>query len=291
MKATVAPYETAAWCVRIACKNGTVLRLTTYPVDLVMSNGQIYKTDSGYEQTAYSAGTEFSAAAIDISGFVGIGGVTRDEIASGVFDNARVYIFKCNFLAPVEDYEAIILGFFGKTTLVDNRYTVESMGLVDVLSQGKGKTLTPGCMNTFGDAGCGITLSLVQRTGSVTDVSSRFVIRDSARTEPADWFGAGTVEFTSGQNAGLKPLEIKAYAADGTITTFEPFYYLPAVGDALRLTPGCRRRRSEDCRDKWGNVAVTNGVHALKAAPNNGGFFGFPDMPTESVYTQVGSNR
>lgn len=290
MKTTVAPFETAAWCVRIVCTNGLVVRLTTFPFDIIMSNSQVYKADSGYEQTAYSTGTEFAPSAIDVTGFVGVAGITRDQIASGVFDNARVYVFKCNFLAPVEDYEPITAGFFGKTTLVDDRYTVEGMSLVDVLNQGTGRTLTPGCVNTFGDAGCGITLSLVQKTGAVTGVTSRFVIRDSARGEPADWFAAGTVKFTSGQNAGLKALEIKSYAADGTITTFEPFYYIPQVGDMLLLIPGCRRRL-EDCRDKWSNVAVSNGVHALKQYPNKGGFFGFPHMPTESVYQQVAGNR
>jgi len=290
MKTTVAPFETAAWCVRIVCTNGLVVRLTTYPFDLTMSNSQVYKTDSGYEQTAYTTGSDFSPSAIDVTGFVGVAGITRDQIASGVFDNARVYVFKCNYLAPVEDYEEITAGFFGKTTLADDRYTVEGMSLIDVLNQGVGGTLLPSCANTFGDPGCGITLSLVQATGSVTGVTSRFVIRDSSRGETADWFAAGTVEFTSGQNAGLKPLEIKAYAADGTITTFEPFYYTPQVGDTMILVPGCRRRL-EDCRDKWGNVSVSNGVHALKQYPNKGGFFGFPHMPTQSVYSQVAGNR
>ena len=59
--------------------------MTTYPFDLTMSNGQVYKTDSGYEQTVYTAGTDFSAAAIDITGFVGLGGITRDQLASGIF--------------------------------------------------------------------------------------------------------------------------------------------------------------------------------------------------------------
>jgi uncharacterized phage protein (TIGR02218 family) len=290
MKAHVAPYQTAAWCVRIVCRNGTVVRMTTYPVDLAMSNGQIYKTDSGYEQTAYTAGSDFSPSVVDISGFVGVAGITRDQLASGVFDNARVHVFKTDFLNPVEDEEEVTLGFFGKTTRADDRYTVESMSLVDVLNQGTGKTLTPGCINTLGDDNCGISIPLIQKTGTVTSVTSRFVIRDSSRTEAADWFAAGTVAFSSGQNAGLKALEIKEYAADGTITTFEPFYYTPQVGDGLVLVPGCRRRL-EDCRDKWANVAVNNGVHALKVVPNNGGFFGVPNMPTESVYTQVGDNR
>ena len=291
MKSTVAPYQTSAWCVRIECVGGLVVRLTTYPYDLTMSNATVYETDSGYEQTAYSSGTGFAASAIDLTGFVGIAGISRDQIASGVFDNARVYIFKCDFLNPVEDYEEVTSGFFGKTTLEDDKYTIQGMSLIDALNQSTGKTYAAACMNTLGSPLCGITLSLIDVTGTLTHVTSRFVIRDSARSEAADWFGAGTIQFTTGLNAGLKPLEVKSYAADGTITLFDPLYYAPAVSDAYVLIPGCRKRRDEDCRDKFGNVAVTSGVHAMKQYPNKGGFLGFKDIPTSSVYQQVASNR
>ena len=105
MKSTVAPYQTSATCVRIECLNGVTVRLTDYPYDLVMSNAAVYKTDYGYQPTAFTASSAFSPSAIDIDGICAVGGVTRDQLASGVFDNARVYIFKCNFLAPVEDYD------------------------------------------------------------------------------------------------------------------------------------------------------------------------------------------
>ena len=95
----------------------------------------------------------------------------------------------------------------------------------------------------------------------------------SARVEAADWFGYGSIQFTSGANAGLKALEVKSFVG-GVISTFEPFYYLPAIGDAYTMTPGCRRRL-QDCRDKWANV------------PN---FGGFPNMPTSSVYSSRGTN-
>lgn len=275
MKSTVAPYQTAAWCVRIECVGGLVVRLTTYPTNLTMSNATVYETDSGYEQTAYSANTSFSPASLDITGFVGIAGITRDQIASGVFDNARVYVFKCNFLAPVEDYEPVSSGFFGKTTLEDDKYRIEGMSLIDALNQTVGKTITAACSRTFGDAGCQKVLTSIDVTGSLTHVTEPTVIRDSSRSEAADYFGAGTIQFTTGNNAGLKPLEIKSYAADGTITTFEPFYYTPVVGDSYVMIPGCRKRL-EDCRDKWNNVV---------------NFFGFTWMPTQSVYQQVASNR
>ncbi len=291
MKSTVAPYQTSATCVRIECINGVTVRLTDYPYDLVMSNATVYKTDYGYQPTAFTASSAFSPSAIDIDGICAVGGVTRDQLASGVFDNARVYIFKCDFLNPVEDYEEVTSGFFGKTTLEDDKYTIQGMSLIDALNQSTGKTYAAACMNTLGSPLCGITLSLIEVTGTLTHVTSRFVIRDSARSESADWFGAGTFQLTTGLNAGLKPLEVKSYAADGTITLFDPLYYAPDVNDAYVLIPGCRKRRDEDCRDKFGNVAVTSGVHAMKQYPNKGGFLGFKDIPTSSVYQQVASNR
>lgn len=275
MKSTVAPYQTAAWCVRIECTNGTVVRLTSYPTDLTMSNAEVYKTDSGYQQTAFTSSSSFSPSAIDIEGVVAIAGISRDALASGVFDNASVRVFKCDFFNPVEDYEPVAAGFLGKTTLEDDRYTIQGMSLIDALNQSTGKMYTAACSRTFCDAGCGISLAAVDVVGAVNVVTSYSVIRDTSRSEAADWFAAGTIQFTSGLNAGLKPLEIKSYAADGTITTFDPFFYLPQVGDTFVMIPGCRKRL-EDCRDKWDNVI---------------NFFGFSNMPTSSSYQQVAGNR
>lgn len=273
MKSTIAPYATSAWCVRIECTNGTTVRLTAYPHDLTMSNATIYRTDSGYEPTAFSATSSFSPSAMDLDGIVAVGGVSRDELASGVFDNARVYIFKTSFLAPVEDYEPIAAGFFGKTTLEDDHYKIEGMSLIDAMNQSVGKVYQAACSRTFGDAGCTKNLASLSVTGTITSVTSSYVFLDAARSEAADWFGAGTIEFTSGANVGLKPLEIRAYAADGTITLFEPTYYAPVIGDAYIMIPGCRKREV-DCRDKWSNII---------------NFFGFTRIPTSSTYTQIGT--
>ena len=273
MKSTVAPYQTSATCVRIECLNGVTVRLTDYPYDLVMSNATVYKTDYGYQPTAFTSSAAFSPSAIDIEGICAIGGVTRDQLASGVFDNARVYIFKCNFLSPVEDYEEIAAGFFGKTTLEDDKYRIEGMSLIDALNQSVGKVYQAACSRTFGDTGCTKNIVALTVTGTITSVTSSYVFRDSARAEAADWFGAGTIQFTTGNNAGLKPLEIRSYATDGTITLFEPTYYAPVVGDAFELIPGCRKREA-DCRDKYGNII---------------NFFGFTRIPTSSTYIKTGA--
>ena len=273
MKSTVAPYATAAWCVRIECASGLIVRLTPYLLDLKMSNGNVYLTDAGYEATAYQATATMAPSAIDVEGIAGIVGISRDEIASGIFDSARVKIFKCDFLDPVEDHEPITTGFFGKVTLKDDRYRVEGMSLIDALGQSVGRTYSAPCQRTFGDAGCTIDLTTLDVTGTLTHVTSASVFRDSSRAEALDYFAGGTVAFTSGPNAGLKPLNIKAYAADGTITTYEPAYFNLSVGETCVLIPGCRKRL-EDCRDKWDNVI---------------NFFGFPHIPTTTTYSKVGN--
>lgn len=276
MKSTVAPFETLAICLRIVCSNGTTIRVTRYPRDLVMSNGQVYLTGSGFDFTGYEATSGFSPSAIDLEGIFGFAGVTRAGVAAGVFDGARAYLFACNYLNPVEDYEPMTASLLGKAALTRNGYRFEEMALVDALNQAVGKTYAPACQKRFGGqefAGCKIALAPLTVSGTLSAVTSEFIVRDALRAEAADYFTYGTLQFTAGANVGLKPLEIKRHEADGTIETFEPFYYLPSVGDTYALIPGCRKRL-EDCRDKWHNVL---------------NFGGFANMPTSAVYSQIGS--
>lgn len=275
MKSVVAPYATRALCLRIVCTGGTTIRLTRYPYDLTMSNGQVYLTGSGFDFTSYSAESSFAASVVDLEGFVGYAGITRDMIASGIFDSARCYLFACDFLAPVEDYEEITSSILGKTTIADDRYKIEEMALVDLLGQGVGDTFSPGCKKEFGGTelyGCNKDLAAITVVGAVTGITSATVFRDSSRTEAADWFGAGAITFTSGPNAGLAPIKIKDYAADGTITLYDAPYYALEVGVTYSMVPGCRKRLA-DCRDKWANVAR---------------FGGDPYVPTGANYRRGG---
>lgn len=274
MKSTVAPHETGVKCLRIVAANGTTLRLTRYPYDLTMSNGQVYKADSGYDFSAVIAETSFAASAVDLEGFVGVGGITRDQIASGVFDGARCYLFATDFLNPVEDYEPLMASILGKTLLEDARYKIEDMALIDLLGQTVGETYTAACRKEFGGqehGGCGVDLTAIDVVGAVTSVTSDLVFVDSSRTEAADWFGWGTVQFTSGQNAGLAPIKVRDFTG-GTFTLYDPPYYLPQIGDTYVAIPGCRKRL-EDCRDKFSNIVR---------------FGGYPWVPTGSTYRKVG---
>ena len=272
MKSVVADHRYRVLCLRNVPTAGSPIYLTDHPRDLVMG-GHTYLSTAGYEFTGYAATAGFSPASIDVEGIAGAAGVTRAAVGSGLFDGARCYVFATSWATPVEDQEPVVAGIFGSATLRDHRFWIGGVSLVDVLNQSVGQTYGAQCPKVFGGteyAGCGVSLAANTVTGTLSSVTSASVFASAARTEPADYFGAGTIQFTSGPNAGLKALEIKSFAA-GVITTFEPFYYLPVAGDAYTMVRGCRKRLS-DCQ------AYSNVVN----------FGGFPFIPTGSTYSQVG---
>ncbi len=278
MKSVVADYRYRVLCMRIVPVSGSTIYLTDYVKDLVMS-GHTYLSTSGYQFSGYSATADFSPASIDIEGIAAASGMTRAAISSGVFDGARCYCFATDWTSPVEDEEPITAGIFGKAALLDDRYQISGTSLVDVLGQTVGQTYGAQCPRVFCDSVCGVSLAANTVTGTLTSVTSASVFYSAARSEAADTFGAGTVQFTSGLNAGLKPIEVKSFAA-GVFTTFEPFYYLPAAGDAYTAVRGCRKR-SSDCKVRWNGSGTFNNIL---------NFAGFEFIPTGSTYAQYGKN-
>lgn len=276
MKSVVADYRYRCHCLRIVTTSGLIVRLTDHPRDLKMSNGEVYKTDSGYQFTGSQGTTTMSPGVMDLEGVLAIAGVDRDKVASGVFDGARLYCFATSWRVPVEDEEQVGAATLGRTTLIDDRYKIEMMALIDALNQSVGRTYAAACDKVFGGqefAGCKVALGPITVTGTLTHVTSNTILRDSVRTEVADYFAMGSILWTSGPNVGLKPQEIKRYELDGTIETYEPAYYAVTVGDTYEMVPGCRKRM-EDCRDKWNNII---------------NFGGFSFVPTSSQYQQVGA--
>lgn len=299
MKSHVADYQSRIYAVRIQAVNGQVRQFVQYPHDLQMASGTgvaDYNSGSGYEFTGMSADASMAPTVVDLRGVVStaVGYLDRDEAASRVWDNARAFLFATSWTAPTEDEEPLWLFLLGKMQMQDDRYIFELMSIIDAANSKTGKTIGPLCTSTFCDqtldgkvipwerSRCtgpranpdGPALADHMVTGTITHVTSRTVFRDASRTEAADWFGAGAIRFTTGDNAGLLSEEVKSYAADGTFETYLALHYMPQVGDEYEAKPGCRGRREEDCRDKWNNAINHQG---------------FDRVPVPSVYTSIGT--
>ena len=213
MKSAVADRRYKIHCLRIVPLWGDPVYLTGHVRDVVLG-ANTYKTDSGYEFSGLALEDNMSPGVLDLTGVANIAGIDMDEIVAGVFDGARVYAFATTWNAPVVDEEPLGVAILGKTKLDDDRYTIEMMMLIDALNQTVGQTYTANCQKEFGGqefAGCKVALGPITVTGTLTHVTSNSIFRDSARAEAADYFGEGTIAFTTGANAGLKPIKIKSH--------------------------------------------------------------------------------
>lgn len=279
MKTVVADYRYRVLCMRIVPVVGSSVYLTTHVRDLVIG-GHTYLSTNGYQVSNYSATSDFAPSSLDIEGIMDVAGIGRDALASGAFDGAKVFGFATTWRTPIEDEEQITAGFFGKAVMMDDRFQMNFTSLSDALNQKTRNTYVAPCPKTFCGqeyAGCMVPLAPNTVTGTITSVTSNSEFRDSARTEAADVFGGGTVMFTSGPNAGLRAIEIGTHLADGTVTTREPFYYTPEVGDTYSMVRGCRKRLT-DCQNRWNGAALNNVLN----------FGGDLWIPNGSTYAHVG---
>lgn len=295
MKSHVADWQTRVYCVRIEPANDApIVRLAGYPVDLPMSNGEVYLTESGYEFSGLDSTSTFASSSIDLSGILQQGAISRTDLASGVYDNARVYLFATSWANPIEDEEPLGLMFFGAAQFDELRdsYSVQLMGAIDVLSQSVGRTYTASCQWTLFDQRLGGDLLPAHKsrctgpraapdgpviadylvTGTITSVTDQYMFADSSRVEAAGWFDFGEIRFTTGNNAGLAPIRVKAFTAGGVMLLQDAMFYLPEVGDEYELIPGCNKTGSQ-CGSKYANKV---------------NFGGFEYVPSPSQYSSVG---
>jgi uncharacterized phage protein (TIGR02218 family) len=151
-------------------------------------------------------------------------------------------------------------------------FVAEVRSLAHVLGQTVGRTFQATCDAALGDGRCGVDLdaSAFRGTGAVIDL-----LRDRAFTAAglggftSGWFTFGTVEWTSGANAGRRTEVLGFEAADGiaVLTLLEAPVRAIVGGDGFIVRAGCDKRM-ETCGAKFANVAS---------------FRGFPHIPGQDA--------
>lgn len=285
----VATPERRTHCIRIEPVNGDPVRIAiAYPVDLKMSNGEVYKGGIYAQPSDINSTLSGGATVLDIGSVYDIDTITRDQIQRGYWDGARIYSFFTDWASPMEDEEEDRVYTFGKVREQGERYTVEMLSQLDLLNKEDGVIHEPRCRWTFADQHVDGTIIATDRSKckisgaasifSMTVVSMtsqmRFVGEPPSGTFPDDFFGFGEIIFTSGLNAGSSFKFVKSYSSDGTIVLAQPFYYAINIGDEFDIMVGCRKRFTEDCIGKH-----NNGIR----------FGGYPDVPQRSSVTKFGN--
>lgn len=266
---------TRAWCWYFEQKGAAVFTVTTWARDLLIG-GLVYKAKDGVNPMAIESTADGAVSNSEIAGALADGFVTEEQIEGGLWDNCFVTVFEVNARDLTMGRLALVSGWLGDISAGRSTFKAELRSLAQALQQQIGDVYQPMCRAVLGDAMCKVNVEALRVVSTLTGVTSRRTITDSARGEADDWFGAGLFKVLEGPYAGMQ-MEVHAFQA-GVYTLALPLPFDPTVGMAYSVIPGCRKRHERgglfpagvsDCRDKFNNVINFQGEWPAGFPGNN----------------------
>ena len=244
-----------ATALKVTREDGEVFGFTTHDVSDEV-DGVTYSANPGLTVSDIVIAANCAVGNLQIETLHDGSLFTFNDIFGGRWRNASFLIFRYNWSDLDGGNDELLAGTFGELHLQQNKVIVELRDLRDKLQHSVGDASSKNCRYRLGDARCKVDLDGSPNpfvvTGFLTHIASNRVFRDSARTEAADFFGHGEIQFEDGANAGFR-MKIRSYDADGTFTLELPFYGTVSLGDTYTAIAGCRKRFVEDCIGKYDN--------------------------------------
>jgi uncharacterized phage protein (TIGR02218 family) len=272
---------TLAWCWRIARRDGIVLGFTDHDRSLTFG-GTEFEPESGFAASELRAGVDLAVDAQDAEGVLSSDRITETDILDGRWDDAEVEVWRVNW-RDVGERVLMRRGAIGQIRRGKLAFAAEVRSLAHVLGQTVGRTFQATCDAALGDVRCGVDVDddAFRGAGSVTAlVGDRGFTASGLGGFAAGWFALGTLDWTSGANAGRRA-EVVGHTRDGgivTITLLEAPVRPATAGDDFTIRAGCDKR-IETCGSKFANVA---------------NFRGFPHIPGQDAvlrYARTGGGH
>jgi uncharacterized phage protein (TIGR02218 family) len=236
---------TLAWCWRITRADGVTFGFTDHDRTLSF-DGTDFEPESGLTASEVRSGSDLSVDAQDAEGVLTSDRITETDILDGRWDNAEVEVWRVNWADPSQRV-LMRRGAIGQIRRGRLAFVAEVRSLAHVLGQTVGRTFQATCDAALGDARCGVDLEnpTYKGTGAVFDL-----LRDRAFTASglggfaSGWFTFGTLDWTSGANAGRRTEVLGHDVTDGVaiLTLLEAPARAIAEGDAFTIRAGCDKR-------------------------------------------------
>ena len=261
---------TLSWCWRISRTDGVTLGFTDHDRALVF-DGTAFEPESGFAASEVRSGSDLSVDAQDAEGVLTSDRITETDIIDGRWDNAGVDLWRVNW-ADTSQRVLIRHGAVGQIRRGRMAFVAEVRSLAHVLGQTVGRTFQSSCDAALGDARCGVNLEAPAFKGSgavLSLVRDRGFVASGIAAFATGLFVAGTVEWTSGANAGRRAevMMHEVVASTVTITLLEVPVRAIGLGDGFVIRAGCDKRL-ETCRDRFANAL---------------NFRGFPNIPGQDA--------
>lgn len=246
---------TLATCWKISRTDGVVMGFTSLDIDLVIDS-VTYISIAGFTPSSTENNDSFAVPNMDVQGITETGYITADDLLAGRYDFAEVEIFKVNYKDLTQGHILEQRGRLGEVRMQKDTFIAELRGITQSLQQSFGQLYSPSCRAILGDAKCQVSLASFTFAATVTSVTSTLIFSASALSQEAGYFTEGFIEWTSGNNNGLKK-EVKEFA-NIQIVLAEPMPYLIQPGDTFNAIAGCDKTLNT-CKGKFNNVVNFRG--------------------------------
>jgi uncharacterized phage protein (TIGR02218 family) len=211
--------------------------------------------------TEKSLGLEIDSGSI--SGALSSEALSEDELRRGLWDGARVEVFKVDW-TDIAQRVHVFTGRIGEVRRGALAFEAELRGLQAQLNAPVGRVFSRFCDAELGDLRCGKNLeaSAFRGVGFVTQIKSNAAFRaDGLEAFAEGWFTRGRLAWTSGGGGEVTAHRLES--GDAVFELLDPPGSVLALGASFVVYAGCDKRL-ETCRTKF-----VNGVN----------FRGFPHMP------------
>lgn len=241
-------------------------------------DGQVFRASSGMDASALQTATGLSVDNAQAVGALSDAAVREEDIRAGRFDRAEIDHWLVDWERP-ELRVLLFRGEFGEIRRSDGAFEVELRGLAERLNVPVGRSILRSCDRILGDAKCRVDVSRPEFSAVVaaSGASGARVVSTELAAFAPGWFAQGTLEWTTGANAGTG-VSIKADSFDPDGARRLDLWQQPAApvaaGDRFRVVAGCDKRTST-CGAKFSNFL---------------NFRGFPHIPGEDWVTAYPKN-
>lgn len=264
---------TLATALKITRSDAAVYGFTSADQDALIS-GVTYAANPGLDPSQIVTQSGAQVGNLELTTLHDGSLFTTADILGGVWRNAAFTIFRYNWSSLTDGIDTLLVGTLGEIQIRQNSLVIELRDLRQYLQQGVGSASSKTCRARFGSSDknngglCMMNGASFTFTGSITSVASNQDFFDTSRLEASDYYGNGVITWLTGNNAGLSAMILGFTASEFFLSL--PMISTVQVGDTYSAIVGCRKRREEDCRDKFANV------------PN---FQGEPDRPLLDTLT------
>jgi len=272
------PTTSVAWLVKFTRTDAQVFGYTTLDAALLVA-GVVYKANGAFKPSSIQSKSDLSVDNLSIDGILSsVDGddITAEDIASGLWDNARIDVYVCDWKHPEYGAMQILRGTLGDVTMSGNQYTVDVRAMAEQLQKTRGRICSPQCDAILGDSRCGVNLAPFTVTGTVNATDGREMVHNTETTgKIPNYWKNGVLTWITGNNAGWK-VEVRD-SADDRIHLWENAPRTISVGDTFSVYPGCSHE-----------IDVVLGCP--KFGPGSAlRFRGYPDVPGLDAIVKYGN--